>query len=194
MKDFSEKQRNIINAAIELIAEKGIQQLTIKNLSKKIGTAEGAIYRHFDSKFEILVGILKLFRQNKDEALQNLKTKEKSSLQKIESLLSARFRQFSENPAIASVIFSEEIFQNEKSLANEVYEIMVESQKGIETIILNGQSQKQIREDISAEQLTLLITGALRLLVTQWRLSEFSFDLQTEGQKLWKSIYKIVTK
>lgn len=194
MADFTEKQVNIITAAIELIAEKGIQQLTIKNLSKKIGTAEGAIYRHFDSKFEILLGILKLFRQNKDETLRSLIAKEPSSLQKLESLLSARFRQFSTNPAIAAVIFSEEIFQNEKPLANEVYEIMKESQKAIETIILKGQSEKQLREDISAEQLTLLITGALRLLVTKWRLSNFSFDLQIEGQKLWKSIFKIVSE
>ena len=31
MNTFTEKQLNIINAAIELIAEKGIQQMTIKN-------------------------------------------------------------------------------------------------------------------------------------------------------------------
>ncbi|MCB0284871.1 MAG: TetR family transcriptional regulator, partial [Calditrichaeota bacterium] len=41
MNTFSERQQQIINAAIELIAEKGIQQLTIKNLSKKIGVVEG---------------------------------------------------------------------------------------------------------------------------------------------------------
>lgn len=193
MEIFTEKQLNIINASIELIAEKGIQQLTIKNLSKKIGTAEGAIYRHFESKIEILLGILKLFRQNKDEALHRLMSQESTSLQKLERLLSGRFREFSANPAIAAVIFSEEIFQNEKSLAKEVFEIMKESQNIIETTILRGQSENQIRSDIPADQLTLLITGALRLLVTKWRLAEFSFDLQKEGQKLWDSIYKIVT-
>ncbi|MBN1408918.1 MAG: TetR/AcrR family transcriptional regulator [Calditrichaceae bacterium] len=193
MNTFTEKQLNIINAAIELIAEKGIQQMTIKNLSKKIGTVDGAIYRHFDSKIEILLGILKLFRQNKDGTLQSLIAQESSSLQKLEGLLTGRFRKFSANPAIAAVIFSEEIFQNEKSLADEVFKIMQDSQNTIETIILKGQSENQIRNDISADQLALLITGALRLIVTKWRLTEFSFDLQTEGQKLWKSIYKIVT-
>lgn len=193
MNTFTEKQVNIINAAIQLIAEKGIQQLTIKNLSKKIGTVEGAIYRHFDSKIEILLGILKLFRQNKDKTLQSLMNRQLNSLQKLETILTERFREFDKKPAIAAVIFSEEIFQNEKTLANEVFEIMLESQNIIETIILNGQTKNQIRDDIPADQLTLLITGALRLLVTKWRLSKFSFDLKEEGKKLWESIFKIVT-
>jgi AcrR family transcriptional regulator len=193
MNSFSEKQLEIINSAIALIAEKGIQHLTIKNLAKKIDKAEGAIYRHFNSKIEILLGILKLFRQNKDNALQYLQTQNSTSLNKLEKLLTNRFREFATNPAIAAVIFSEEIFQNDKTLANEVFEIMIESQNRIESILVKGQSENQIRRDIPAEQLTLLITGALRLLVTEWRLSDFSFDLQDEGQKLWDSILKIVT-
>ncbi len=193
MVNFSEKQFEIINSAIELIAERGIQQFTIKNLAKKISKAEGAIYRHFNSKIEILLSILKLFRQNKEEAFQSLMDPALTSLQKLEKILSVRFREFAANPAIAAVIFSEEIFQNEKMLANEVFGIMQESQKSMEDIIIKGQSENQIRKDIPAGQLTLLITGALRLLVTKWRLSDFSFDLEDEGKKLWDSIYKIVT-
>ena len=43
--ELSERQKEIINASLELIAESGIQSLTIKNLSKKIGLVESAIYR-----------------------------------------------------------------------------------------------------------------------------------------------------
>jgi len=41
---FTSRQKEIINAAIDLIADNGIQQMTIKNLAIKIGFAEGAIY------------------------------------------------------------------------------------------------------------------------------------------------------
>lgn len=194
MKDFTNRQKEIIKASIELIAEKGIQQLTIKNLSKKIGTAEGAIYRHFESKIDILLGILEMFRENKDQALCQIQSKNVSPLQQLETLFMERFKHFSKNPAIAAVIFSEEIFQNDKRLAYEVFHIMEESQKIIETILDRGQKAGKFRQDISAEKLTLLIIGALRLIVTKWRLSNFSFDLQKEGQELWKSIEQIVTK
>lgn len=194
MKDFTDRQKEIINTAIELIAEKGIQQLTIKNLSKKIGVVEGAIYRHFDSKIEILLGILSIFRDNKNTILKKLGSADADALKQLQMLFQTRFAQFTKNPAIAAVIFSEEIFQNEKQLSEEVYAIMQESQQFIRKVIQNGQHTGQFRSDIPAGQLSLLIAGALRLIVTEWRLSGLAFDLQEEGNKLWESIKQIVSK
>jgi len=65
MAGYTDKQNEIIHAAIELVSDIGIQRLTIKNLSKKIGMVEGAIYRHFDSKIDILLGILEIFKENR---------------------------------------------------------------------------------------------------------------------------------
>ncbi|MBT4968054.1 MAG: TetR/AcrR family transcriptional regulator [Bacteroidetes bacterium] len=56
----TDRQKEIVEVALELITEKGIQGLTIKNLSKKIGISEPAIYRHFDNKIQILISILEL--------------------------------------------------------------------------------------------------------------------------------------
>ncbi len=50
MNDFTVRQKQIIQESIQLIADKGIQGLTIKNISKSIGISEPAIYRHFDNK------------------------------------------------------------------------------------------------------------------------------------------------
>ena len=62
MADFTNRQREIIVTSIDLIAENGIQGLTIKNIARKVGVSEPAIYRHFDSKINILLGILSYFR------------------------------------------------------------------------------------------------------------------------------------
>lgn len=51
----SERQNQIISETIRLIHTKGIQGLTIKNISNGIGVTEAAIYRHFKSKDEILL-------------------------------------------------------------------------------------------------------------------------------------------
>ncbi len=58
----TERQKEIVEAALELITTKGIQGVTIKNLAKKIGITEPAIYRHFKSKTEILLSILNSFK------------------------------------------------------------------------------------------------------------------------------------
>ncbi len=194
MKEFTKRQRQIIKVSIELIAENGIQAVTIKNLSKKIGIAESAIYRHFESKMDILLGILEQFRETKMQTLNSIHSEPVSAIKQLEMIFLERFRQFTETPALTAVIFSEEIFQNDKRLADTVYAIMSDSQQMIFDIIKKGQSDGFIRTDISTDQLSLTVVGALRLIVAKWRLSGFAFDLQTEGQKLWNAIKKIIEK
>ncbi|MBT3303065.1 MAG: TetR/AcrR family transcriptional regulator, partial [Bacteroidetes bacterium] len=63
----TDRQKEIVEVALELITEKGIQGLTIKNLSKKIGISEPAIYRHFDNKIQILISILEFFKDNTEQ-------------------------------------------------------------------------------------------------------------------------------
>ncbi len=45
MKELTKRQKEIIQVSIELISEKSIQGLTIKNLAEKLSITEGAIYR-----------------------------------------------------------------------------------------------------------------------------------------------------
>ena len=51
---LTKRQSEIIDAALKLTAEGGIQNLTIKNLGNALGITEPAIYRHFRSKSEIV--------------------------------------------------------------------------------------------------------------------------------------------
>ncbi|MHB2154943.1 TetR/AcrR family transcriptional regulator [Calditrichota bacterium GD2] len=190
---FTKRQGEIVNTAIQLIAEKGIQELTIKNLSKKIGIAESAIYRHFDSKFDILIGILTLFKDNINTLNRQILDMDLSPRAKLEVMLEQRFKYFSENPTVAAVIFSEELFRNDSRLSKAVFEIMQENQNSMIGIISEGQAKGEFRKEVSAEELSFMIIGAVRLIVTRWRMTDFSFDLVEEGQKLWQTIKILIT-
>ncbi len=188
MNTLTERQREIVDASIEIISKKGIQNLTIKNLSKKIGFSEPAIYRHFESKMEILLTILSMF-ENKMRKFNTLINSDKnSSLKQLNSIYRNLFSNFSKNPVLASVIFSEEIFQDDKRLSEKIYSIMDFNFEFILSIIKSGQRNGEIRLDIGAEQLVLIIMGSLRLIVKKWTLSDHSFNLKKDGEKLWKSI------
>ena len=83
---FSERQQQIVETAIKLIADKGIQNLTTKNLAKEIGISEPALYRHFSSKLEILKAVITNFQIKMQPALEKL-NKSVNSLNKIESFI-----------------------------------------------------------------------------------------------------------
>ncbi len=189
---MTQRQSDILQESLKLIADKGIQGFTIKNLANAIGVTEPAIYRHFENKQKILVGILSLFKENKESFIKNVQSDDKTPIDKLKSLFETRFKYFAKNRAIASVIFSEELFRNDPLLSETVFEIMKENQKVILQIIKAGQKAKVIKHAVAADQLAFIITGALRLIVTKWRLSNYSFDLEKEGKSLWKSIKVLI--
>ena len=48
--ELTVRQKDILKAAIAIIANQGYEKLTIKNLATKIGVTEAALYRHFKIK------------------------------------------------------------------------------------------------------------------------------------------------
>jgi AcrR family transcriptional regulator len=192
MSTFTDRQKEIIDVSIKIIAEKGIQQLTIKNISKRVGISEPAIYRYFNGKMDILLAILSRFKKNSQIISSRIISDKTSSIKQINSIFDNHFKQFVANPALAAVIFSEEIFQNDKRLAEQVNLIMQLNQNVILKIIERGQQNNEIRSDIDKNQISITIMGALRLIVSKWRLSNFSFDLETEGAELWEALKKLI--
>ena len=110
----SKRQNQIIEETIKLIHTKGIQGLTIKNISQAIGLTEAAIYRHFKSKDDILSTMLDDFREKLDSKSQPILNSNLTALNKLKTMLNQLIEMFSSNPYIVSVIFSDEIFRNKK--------------------------------------------------------------------------------
>lgn len=54
-----EARRNqILDAAATVFAEKGFHSATTKEIASKAGVSEGTIYNYFDTKFDLLIGLL----------------------------------------------------------------------------------------------------------------------------------------
>ncbi len=192
MSRLSERQLQIIDAAIELISEKSIQELTIKNLAKKIGFTEGAVYRHFESKTDILLAILNQFQQDAAQILDKVCTSEKSAPELIEDIFLHHFRYFTERPAVTAVIFSESIFQNESRLSEGVSKLLSMHEEALSCILKKGQDRGEIKKDIRRQELIRIVIGSIRYTVTSWRISRFNFDLMQEGKRVVKAIIRLI--
>ncbi|MBW7651161.1 TetR/AcrR family transcriptional regulator [Anoxybacillus sp. ST4] len=57
--EFSEKQVNILQAAIDMFAEKGYAATSTSEIAKRAGVAEGTIFRHYKTKKDLLLAIVK---------------------------------------------------------------------------------------------------------------------------------------
>ncbi|PID58923.1 hypothetical protein CSB45_02675 [candidate division KSB3 bacterium] len=193
MPELTARQQDIITQAIVLIHEGGIQRVTMKNLSKRLGISEPAIYRHFDSKRAILLTMLQQFRERSRQHLLQAAAAEVSGIARLEMIFLEHSGQFAKNPHMTGVVFSEEAFQDDTALSETVFSVMSFAHDSIVDIIATAQQKGEIRADVPKEYLAVVILGTLRLMVKRWRLSHYAFDLDQESRMAWMALKTLLT-
>jgi len=191
---YTERQLEIIHTGIKLIAEKGLQGLTIKNLSNAIGISEPAIYRHYKNKKEILVNIIDFFSGSTESNITRIAQSDLSSFDKLRQAFEFQFSRLQKNPALISVISSEEIYQGEDYLKEKIRDITLLVAGKLEEIVKEGQMKKEIRDDVPSSQITIIIMGAMRMMMVKWQLFEQKINLVEEGSKILENVLMLISK
>lgn len=189
---LSGRQREIVAAAIGIIAKDGVSALTTRSLAEALGVTEPALYRHFRDKTDILLAILASFRATQASLHARIEAGSASPLGKVEALVGGVFRGFAAQPAMVSVILAEGLFQHEPRLARAVLDIMDDRKANLASLLATGRSLGEIRPEADPEMAALLVMGGMRLLATRWRLSGLAFDLEAEGRNLLKAVRRML--
>jgi AcrR family transcriptional regulator len=192
-KDTKTRQKEIIEISLEILKQGGCQKLTMKEIAKHAGISEQAIYRHFENKLAILAAVIEYFRSRVSEIFKRAK-EAGSPLQQIQNFIETLLEYFENHPGVAVVVTSEDIFQNESSLSQEIKKLVENRISNMTKIIQNGQAAGEITDKYPARDLAFMILGSLRFLVITWRLSSFSFSLQKKGESLKKSYIDLIKK
>ena len=97
----------ILNTAKEMISQVGYHRTTTANLAKMANISEGTIYRHFESKEEILLSILRELDENYVRFIEHVReqAREKEFLT-IENVLEAHTRFVADNAADIKIVLS----------------------------------------------------------------------------------------
>jgi AcrR family transcriptional regulator len=180
-----------MEAALDIIAEQGIEALTIKNIAGRVGFRDAAIYRHFRSKSAILAAMADRFAENSQTILQQIAASDQPALKKVEAFFMDRCQLFARDKVVVTVMFAEELFKSDRALQERVDDIIAAHQRLLSTILSAGQQSGEIRP-LPIDHLFLIIMGGLRLMVTRWLASQRGFDLVAAGQRLWSSLAQLI--
>src|SRR5882757_2265491 len=69
--EYAARRREILDAALELMDEKGYERMTIEDVLAKTGMSKGALYHYFRSKYALLEGVVEAMG---DGAMRELRT------------------------------------------------------------------------------------------------------------------------
>lgn len=192
MADLTSRQQEIMQCALDVIAESGVQMLTIKSIALKMGMTEAALYRHFESKYEILSAIVEYFGSIGMENVKKALARSTTAMEKLEAITYERFKMISENKALICMITDEDIFKHEKKLLQKMIELHNESFILMEDLIKAGQKNGEIRTDIDARYFFNAIVGAFQFIGKKWRyhIQEFSWEEEVTNQ--WTAMKKMM--
>lgn len=190
--EITNRQMDIVKAAIAIIANKGYEKLTTKNLASEIGVTEAALYRHFKSKQELVTMVLCYFEHLSCRVIKEIKESACAPLDCIRSFVINRYELFTDNPELAKVMFSEELFKNNHAFIGQYQSIMHIHKEEVIGYIKQAQQEGSIDAALNPVHLFRMIVGSMRLIVTQWNMSGGAFNLIEEGTELINTIMKLI--
>ena len=167
---LSERQAVILEATLRVVARDGLGGFTMKKVAAEVGVTDAALYKHFREKTDIFEALASLFRERTLDALLEIAARPGlSALKKLEAFVMDRAHQFQTQPGLTVILFSEELFRGEPTVAALNFETMERHGQLLRSLVLEGQAEGSIRADLNPYHVVLLLTGPVRMLVENWR-------------------------
>jgi len=112
--------------------------------------------------------------------------------ERIQAFMDGHLNYFQANPATAAVIFSEEIFQYDSTLAQKINKLVERRIEVITKFVKTAQAGGKFRPDLDANDIAYIFLGSLRFLVTTWRLGGFKYDIRVKGRSMRSTLLQLI--
>lgn len=182
-----EKRQHVMDAALKLFVEKGIEGTTTREIAQLAKAGEGTMFRHFESKEELA---WHLFHENLTVFMGQLKeglAKETTAKGRIRSMVSAGFNLYETDPTLCSFLLL-----TEHSAARRMapgYETPLDL---MAAVIVAGQKTGEIRP-IDTHMAVALVFGAIIRVPFLRRSGWIERDLREAVDEVTDSVWKMIT-
>jgi TetR/AcrR family transcriptional regulator, fatty acid metabolism regulator protein len=176
MKKNKPKYNQIIEAAVQVIAENGYHASQVSKIAKKAGVADGTIYLYFKNKEDILISV---FEEKMGQFINRISDeikKKDNANDKLYVLIQMHFRQLSEDPHLA-VVTQLELRQSNPAIRIQINKVLKPYLAVIDSIIQEGIEEKIFRNKLNITLVRQMIFGTLDETVTNWVMKERKYNL-----------------
>jgi len=190
----SKRQQEIIESAGKLLMEKGIKGLTTKNLAQEMNFSESALYRHFKNKEDIVLLLISFLSDNINSRFITILNSEINAEEKYLALFKSQFQFFKTNPHFIVIVLSDGLMDNSEDIKNSIKKLIETNFGAIKKVMIEGQESNVFNQEMEAENLVHFAMGSFRLQMLQWKLSNFSVDIEAQGMKTMTNLLTLLKK
>ncbi len=184
-----QKKIEILQAAIHVFAEKGIQKSKMIDIAKKAGIGKGTIYEYFDSKENIFEEAFHIHFSQMEEQVVRIAGSNNDAVTKLKILVRSSlvgfFNKHGEFAGIMMDFWAEGIRQkDEKMLGIINLKEMYAMFRGVIADILQQGIDEDVFKNMNKFTIASVIIGSLDGLVLQWIIDRNAIDIEGVADEL----------
>jgi len=171
------KYKQIIDAAVKVIAENGFHQAQVSKIAKAAGVADGTIYLYFKNKEDILVSLFEEKMGQFTEKIEQVIAGKSNSIEKLLALVEMHLYQLADDPNLA-VVTQIELRQSNKELRTQINAILKNYINIVDAILQEGINEGVMKKDLDVRLARQMVFGTLDEIVTNWVMNEQKYNLK----------------
>ncbi|CDQ18239.1 transcriptional regulator, TetR family [Halobacillus karajensis] len=183
MKKNKPKFKQIIDAAVEVIAENGYHSSQVSKIAKKAGVADGTIYLYFKNKEDILVSLFQEKMGQFIEKIEQETTAKQTAEQKLLTLIQTHFKQLSADHHLA-IVTQLELRQSNKELRQKINFVLKRYLNIIDQIVDEGVEEELFRKNLDRRLVRQMIFGTMDETVTNWVMKEQRYNIEDQAKEV----------
>jgi TetR/AcrR family fatty acid metabolism transcriptional regulator len=193
LKKNKPKYKQILDAAVIVIADNGYHQAQVSKIAKQAGVADGTIYLYFKNKEDILISVFQEKMSVFVENLQEIINESASASEMLYRMIEGHFRVLSEDHHLA-VVTQLELRQSNKDLRLKINSILKVYLGLLDEILKRGIQNGEFREDMDIRLTRQVIFGTIDEISTTWVMKEQKYDLVEMAPRVHQILLKGIQK
>jgi AcrR family transcriptional regulator len=153
------RQDEIKQAVLDIIFTQGLKSLSTKNLAKHIGLSEGAIFRHFATKQDILLSILQDVQTDLIAQLREITVAPLPPEVRLEKFLCTTVHYLTDKKGVTMLLFSEASHNNDSVLKNSLQQIFNSQRNLVSKIMLDGIAMGIWDDQVNVDRVSMIYLG-----------------------------------
>ncbi len=188
------RQEQIKKAVLEIIAEDGLHNISTRNLAKRIGFTEGAIFRHFNTKRDIIKGIMADVETDLIGSLRSIVISPVKSEEKLYNYLCRNVKYLKQNRGITILLFSEATHLGDKELKDKLNQILSEQKQFIIKMVKDGIAEGVWDKKINPGDVAIIYMGIPITFNIELVLNKSELNVDNFCKRMYALILKTLKK
>lgn len=182
----------IADAALKVIADKGLGGFTAAAIAEVVGMADGSLFRHFPTKQAIVRAAI----ERAEEILfEGFPPRADNPLDRLGAFFRQRVRVVAKNPGIARVVFSEQLGQAAGAKGKSaVGSLKQRSVDFIRACVAEASSEGLLVDGLDPDVIATLVYGAALALVFAEGPKLGAASAEERAEQVWTTLESLIRK